>query len=477
MGLAVRWGYCTMGMGVSVSVSVVQAFFVALILHAYNLGCVLLGGIVRAMHFTKLYPHKHWDRWMVTQRFFIPKCTDLPTNLPSLNPTTMPTNLPSLNPTNMLTNLPSIWLAGASAGECKQCFRLATKLVAPLENSSVPRRTCMITSVTGSGYELLQKLVRQTPAMQGSIHIAMQPWDCTSQVHSFVQAHRVQKLVLYENNLWPGMLRVVHKNHIPIFIVSGYMPNAQYKKYNPIPFCNIWQSWGESVQMVHGQTQGDVQNFASLLGKGPQYVGKCPQYVVAGDYKALNEEGTDGSSTRPLQLRTIHLALISLHQKEWAHVQQAVQRRLEMGQTVVVVPRFPSSFPMHIVYESLPSELSHKVTVVQEFGQVYKICSNTVEVWMGGSFAPGAGVHNFREPMQSGCAVCVGPYYQNQYHKVLELAQKGAIVCGTPAQWQQGIEPALLAQIAHAGLQECLQEQKQVASFQNELVQMIGNQA
>lgn len=303
-----------------------------------------------------------------------------------------------------------VWMHGASLGECRMLLQVARRL---------PQCPIVLTTQKADAWEALRA---EAPA---HVQVAIAPWDHPNILKRWWSKGAPRALVLGESDLWPGWLAVCTRSHVPVSIVSARFSEKAWKR---------WQWFGLSllrkrvccVQMVWAQEPTDARIWKQLVSNDRVH--------CTGDWKWLAAVPNATEDEATWEERPVDVAFISLHLEEWLACKEAVAKMLEMGSSVVFVPRFPQQqvewvqrfLQLGIRCVAWPKCEAGAISLVSTYGQVAEVLKYSRLVVQGGSLWIG-GIHNYREALAAGVPVVYGPFVSFCGAELKRLSQRGVV--------------------------------------------------
>lgn len=292
---------------------------------------------------------------------------------------------------------PCFWFHGASLGECKVLLNLAEFLQRDVPN--FPQ--VLITTQKAEVVSYLQE------HCHGKIASAIAPLDSPKALKKFMLQVRPIGLVLAENELWPGYLSSMRCLNVrpSIALISGRFRNA-------LPAMDY-----SGLGFVSTQTEREL----SRLHQKARYQ-KFNEEMVGGNWKLLPWAFECNAVLPSRENLPVDVTFGSLHLNEWKGVRTIVMKVVAQNGTVVVAPRRmeeADAFKKALQQENIPvlswPEIkAGAVSIVESFGHLKEVYSQSKTAVMGGSFVHNPGVHDFWEPIQMGVTTFVGPYVKGQ---------------------------------------------------------------
>lgn len=311
---------------------------------------------------------------------------------------------------------PVIWVHAVSLGEVVA----VTPLVHALRKR-YPHDRIVVSTVTETGREAVEQ------RLAGVAEHCYAPLDFPWTVSQFVERLAPRAFLFVETELWPNLLRALHRRNVPAVMVNGRLSSDSFRGYRRIkPFMGQLL---KAVTLCLMQSDRDAERIIAL-GARPSRVKKTgnikfdqplpdPNGVTGGLSRGLlglrdDEELIVAGSTHPVeedQLLSCYEAL----QKEFPslvlllaprHIERAqqveasarakglaVQRRSEMesGRTDAAITGRP------------------RVIVLDTRGELAQVYRHAVLTFVGGTLVP-VGGHNLLEPALWGKPVFFGSH-------------------------------------------------------------------
>lgn len=286
---------------------------------------------------------------------------------------------------------PYLWLHGASLGECKMLLDLARLLRCDIPN-------CPKILLTTQKIEVLPYLEDHGT---GIVDVAIAPADTPITMSKFVRNVQPIALVLAENELWPGYLSTMSRTSLKpsVALVSGRFRKA-------FPGTDF-----SALGFACMQTLADQERIVAAASRPKFNPG------IGGDWKIL-PWALSGNEAPAAQDKDVDVAMLSVHFAEWESLAEIIRNCKLRNKSVVLMPRRLEEVEIfrhelqqdNVKVVDWPQVRPGAVTLINQFGLTASILEKSKLAFVGGSFCPKPGVHNFWEPIQAGVPVCVGPY-------------------------------------------------------------------
>lgn len=311
----------------------------------------------------------------------------------------------------------NIWIQAASAGEAY----LAETLIKALPG--IRSLDILVSTNTAQGMEILEKTIPliHEKRPQLNIRAAYFPFDQPAVISAAVRQIDPQVMVLLETELWPGLLRALHKHDSRILILNARMTQKSLKRYLMIP--DLWRAL--APDKVLAISRADANRFARLFGW--DIVDVMPN--IKFDRVHLDEPLDDKSAklSHLLPSGAAFLVLGSVRQEEEADITNIIDK-LSRRFPDLVIGVFPRHMHRLSAWErylkklqrpwmhrsSLTAEAAKPGTIIlwDAFGELNAAYARATAVFVGGSLAP-LGGQNFLEPLIHGVVPVIGPSWEN----------------------------------------------------------------
>lgn len=307
---------------------------------------------------------------------------------------------------------PYLWLHGASMGECKMLL----ELVRLMQNDLPHCPPILITTQKTEVIPVIRKMIADASLIHVKIELA--PADTPASMRTFISQVKPTKLILAENELWPGYLSAM-KN----FKGTGSAAIVSGRYYGSIPGVDF-----SVIKTAFMQSDGDLERI--------QHSAKntIREIHIGGNWKML-PWAMSGSMPAPRESQDIDKSFISIHFPEWKQIQPLIIDSCQKNETVVLFPRRleeTEAFRTAITSLKIPAvEWPHvqagAVTLVKQFGQTRAALQRTRHAIIGGSFCKKPGVHDFWESLLMGVPTSIGPFACGQQDTARRLVQQGIL--------------------------------------------------
>ncbi|MDD2876123.1 MAG: 3-deoxy-D-manno-octulosonic acid transferase [Acidiphilium sp.] len=309
---------------------------------------------------------------------------------------------------------PVVWVHAASMGETMSALPLISALAA--------HATVLLTTGTVTSAELAAQRA-------AAIHQFV-PFDVAAYVGRFLDHWRPDAAVFLESEIWPNMLNALDARGVPRFLFNARLSSRSAKRWRRFPQAAARLFGG--FTLIAAQSRHDA---AALRGLGLRDIESW------GNLKFATPDLPDDAAAQAALTEACPgpwLLAASTHPGEDIPVIEAHRAlcRLHPSLTTVIVPRHPNR-------ADAIASLAHSVPVARrsrgemprpggiyladtmgELGVFYRLCPLA---FIGGTLVP-VGGHNMIEAAQLGCAVVVGPHYENHFEAMTTLHSVGALV-------------------------------------------------
>jgi len=310
---------------------------------------------------------------------------------------------------------PVIWVHAVSLGE--------VVAVAPLVHAlrkRYPLDRIIVSTVTETGREAVEQ------RLAGVAEHCYAPLDFSWAVSRFVERLAPRAFLFVETELWPNLLRALHRRGIPAVMVNGRLSSDSFRGYRRIrPFM---KQLLEAVTLCLMQSARDAERITAL-GARPSRVHKTgnikfdqplpdPDGVAGGPTRGAlglqdGEELIVAGSTHPVEEDEL-LSCYATLQKEFPslvlllaprHIERASQVEASArAQGLAVLRRSGMAGGQAGMTAGRP-----RVIVLDTRGELAQVYQHAVLAFVGGTLVP-VGGHNLLEPALWGKPVFFGSH-------------------------------------------------------------------
>lgn len=318
-----------------------------------------------------------------------------------------------------------VWIHASSVGEILSASRLVEEI-----RKRFPSRKILISAFTHTGYLTARRVISDSSVIFFPLD---HPWIVKRALFTFDPS----LMVFLETEIWPNMLRLLHRRGTPILLLSGRFSKRSVEKYASLS--RFFRGVLGNFSAMGMQSDEDAER-AVRIGADPAKV------FVTGNLKLAgwgNNFAHNPATVEPLHLEQKaegHCMLVagSSHRGEEEILLgafQALKRRFPNFQ-MVLAPRHPERFPeVERLLKASGLEFEKKSQTNGRNFPIQDIClldtlGDLVEFYVlgdiafvGGSLVD-AGGHNLLEPARAGRPVLFGPYMANFAAMAAEMKEK-----------------------------------------------------
>ncbi len=309
-----------------------------------------------------------------------------------------------------------LWIHAVSLGEVSAIVPFVTAL-----HRRYPAFRIVVSTVTETGREAV------TQRLAGLATHCFSPLDYPWIVRRFIESLNPMGFFVVETELWPNVLRALHRRGIPSVIVNGRLSSSSFVRYKWIrPFMRRVLS---SVSLGLLQSRRDERRFVEL-GAAPTQMhstgnmkfdlfregGVAAQGAI--DRSAFGLSKDEGlivaGSTHPVEEEALLTSYHALVRSCPRAVLLLAPRHIERSDVVAEAIR---KFGFPVMRRSRLLKDIHRdgetsgprVILLDTRGELARVYGLAVMAFVGGTLAP-VGGHNLLEPAAWAKPVCFGPY-------------------------------------------------------------------
>ena len=331
------------------------------------------------------------------------------------------------------------WIHAVSVGEVMASVQLIREL-----KRRFPGRPVVLSTTTATGNATARAHAKSADA------VLYFPYDLTFIVKCAVRCIRPALFFSLETEIWPNLYRILHRQGVPILIVSGRISEKSFPRYRAFRF------FFSRVLVLVGrfcmQSALDAERIIAV-GAPESRVSVCGN--IKFDLSAPDvspEEQQEMRSLFGLGPQQPLLIAGSTHRGEEQQVIETfIELRKEVSDLVLLLaPRHPArfneaaetvaasglAFVRRTALTNGAVRTDEPVIMLDTIGELVRIYSIGTVIFIGGSLVEGIGGHNPLEPAAAGKPVVFGPHMQN-------FKQISLVICEQQAAFQVDDKAAL----------------------------------
>lgn len=322
----------------------------------------------------------------------------------------------------------NIWIHAVSVGETIAAIPLVNALI-----EQYPHYQFIVTTTTPTGSALVTK------QLGDRVTHVYAPFDVPTAVLRFLKRAQVKLCIILETELWPNLLFICRKQHIPIILANGRLSEQSYLRYRFIR--GLMKKMLRAYHAVAAQGVLDGERYLQL-GLDPK------KLIISGNIKfdvhipdMLIQQGKKLRACIGDNRRVLIAA--STHDGEERIILNAFQKiRAEIPNLfLILAPRHPDRFQkilelckkmgLSVATRSEKTLIMPNIAIllVDTIGELQMIYAAADIAFVGGSLIP-VGGHNLIEPAALGLPILTGPHLHNftEIGKLLQSAGAAQVV-------------------------------------------------
>lgn len=302
-----------------------------------------------------------------------------------------------------------LWVHAVSVGEVVAAIPLITEL-----KSLYPHLPLLVTTTTPTGANRLNQ------AFGEFIHHVYLPYDVPFAISRFLNAMNPIAGFIIETELWPNLIAISKKKHIPLVLLNARLSEKSAAGYKRIH--SLTKEMLSSFHFIAAQGQQDALRFIAL--GAPQ-----EKVIVTGNIKfdvSVSVELQQSAKALRMQLGASRFVWIaaSTHAQEEEIVLAAHKKLQEKmpGALLILVPRHPDRFEEVAKLCAQSTQFSRRsentssssidVYLGDTLGELMLLYGASDVAFIGGSLIERGG-HNILEPALWAKPLLTGPHWFN----------------------------------------------------------------
>ncbi len=308
-----------------------------------------------------------------------------------------------------------LWIHAVSLGEVSAIVPFVTVL-----HRRYPEISLVVSTVTETGREVVEQ------RLAGMATHCFFPLDYPWIVRRFIEALRPMGFCVVETELWPNVLRALHRRGIPSIIVNGRLSSRSFARYQRIrPFMRHVLA---TVSLGLLQSRRDEHRFVELGAVADRMHSTGNMKFDLSTEDTMAEQGVIERSALGLLEDERLIVAGSTHPSEEVMLLESYRavlgsapravlllapRHIERSERLVRTIRacgFPVVRRSQLLQDGSRTDTGEpRVILLDTRGDLARIYKLAVMAFVGGTLAP-IGGHNLLEPAAWGTPVCFGPH-------------------------------------------------------------------
>ena len=309
---------------------------------------------------------------------------------------------------------PVIWIHAVSLGEVVAVTPLVKEL-----HRRYPDHRFILSTVTETGREAVEQ------RLAGLAEHLYAPLDFPWVVSRLVTRLRPVLYLFIETELWPNLLRTLHRQGVPTVMVNGRLSSRSFARQQWGPVRSLYRSMLQTLSLCLMQSDRDVDRIIALGAEASRvrrtgnikFDQPMPAVVRGGMTRSsLGLEAKDrlfvAGSTHPGEEETLVECYLALVRQCPSAVLLLAPRHIERVESVEAMIRARGLAVQRrstIGQAGALQPIGARVLLLDSRGELPAIYREAVVAFVGGTLVP-IGGHNLLEPAQGAKPVLFGPH-------------------------------------------------------------------
>jgi len=309
---------------------------------------------------------------------------------------------------------PVIWIHAVSLGEVVAVTPLVREL-----HRRCPNHRFIVSTVTETGREAVEQ------RLAGLAEHLYAPLDFPWVVSRLVARLRPVLYLFIETELWPNLLRTLHRQGIPTVMVNGRLSSRSFARQQWRPVRSLYRSMLQTLSLCLMQSDRDVDRIIALGAEASRvrrtgnikFDQPIPAVVRGGMTRSsLGLQAKDqlfvAGSTHPGEEETLVECYLALVKQCPSAVLLLAPRHIERVESVEALIRARGLVAQRrstIGQVGALQPIGARVLLLDSRGELPAIYREAVVAFVGGTLVP-IGGHNLLEPAQWAKPVLFGPH-------------------------------------------------------------------
>ena len=332
----------------------------------------------------------------------------------------------------------AIWIHAVSVGETVVALSLIKAYLA-----KHPERKFIISTTTTTGQDVART---QCPP---NTEVIFCPLDFPWMVKSVLKLLKPALLVIFETEIWPNLVTLAGKQHVPVVLVNGRLSDRSAEHYRRMRF--FFDPLLRKFDLILAQSDNDAERFRSVSPhaivenggnmKFDQVIPELPETNELGSYIGSDPEQTVilAASTHPDEEELIVKCYLALCKKYSKLKLVLVPRHAERGNDLAAMLREKGCNFIQ-KSRSATSDGSADILLADTTGEMLLLMKNADIVIMGKSFNGHDEGHNLIEPALLAKPIVTGPVLRNFRYIFGVLKNADALLTATDAELESVLD-------------------------------------
>lgn len=315
---------------------------------------------------------------------------------------------------------PTIWIHAVSVGETRAAQPLVQRLL-----TEYPAHRVLLTHMTPTGRATARELFGENPRVAS----AYLPYDYPFAVRRFLGRFAPMMGLIMETELWPNLIALCHKRHMPLLLVNARLSERSARGYRRLHVLTR-EALGK-LAAIGAQTGADAQRLQALGAIKVEITGNLKFDVAPSEAQLAL-----GGNLRKLWGARPVLLCASTREGEETLILDALAK-CDGRFLTVIVPRHPQRFDevaqliaaRGILFQRRSENAAilddTRIVLGDSMGELFAYYAAADVAFVGGSLLP-LGGQNLIEPCAVGTPVLIGPHTFNFLDATAQAIAAGA---------------------------------------------------
>lgn len=333
----------------------------------------------------------------------------------------------------------AIWIHAVSVGETVVALSMIRRYL-----QRFPEQKFILSTTTTTGQDVARSKCPENTA------VIFCPIDFPWMVSRTLKLLKPSALVIFETEIWPNLISMAAKRHIPVSLVNARMSDHSAKGYRKLGKL-FFDPLLRKFSLIMAQTETDAERFLSVSPsanvkvsgnmKFDQVLPKLPEENILHGYLGKSESSSIilGASTHPGEEELLLECFNELKPQFPDLKLVLVPRHAERGSDLAEMLKNKGLSFARRSMTQLPEE-PVDVLLADTTGEMLALMNGADIVVMGKSFAGHDEGHNLIEPALLGKPVVTGMVLRNFRYILSVMEEHHAVICCSDSELRSTLE-------------------------------------